>query len=81
MCVLSQTFCTREALLSDPARLLFPRRDESVVTLSWCDVRCLFGRLEEVLVMGLRMVDGISHRVTFSIQSSLSVKVIPRIQS
>lgn len=64
MCLFSQTFCPCEMLLWDlySGLLLFlfcPCC--SVFSLSY--ERCLLGRLEEVLVMGMRMTEGINHKV------------------
>lgn len=51
-----------------------------LLLLSVClcsDGKHLFHRLEEVLVMGMRMTEGISHKVSYS----LKVKVIFRSRS
>lgn len=49
----------------------------AVIHLSLSDGKRLFHRLEEVLVMGMRMTEGISHKVSYS----LKVKVIFRSRS
>lgn len=64
MCLFFQTFCPCEALLSNHLlTLLCPCYFQSVVAMNFSYERCLFCRLEEVLVMGMRMTEGITHKV------------------
>lgn len=56
--VLVLSSCPRETLLSSSST-----SSEALITLKFSDERYVFGRLEEVLVMGLRMTEGINHEV------------------